>query len=269
VGVISAQSQGALMRRARFINDDESMSNKEFETKESAMTLLLTKQWRYFTHPSRRNAVLSLLIFFILLVESAAIEAAASFIAHQRYSISDVTCPCSRAKSLIATTIHRTKCISFHTVRCNNQLRRNVLFRLRTQPEDANDDGKDDDSSMDKYHTMSSPQKQQQQQQQQQQQEENYSRSLEEKMDNFLDQEFFNPSSVDQNSPLKWFANLVERDYETAEALYASLIIVMLVIVSQELLRIQINGLDHYVPFTRVSGSVGAGSARGGGGGLW
>jgi hypothetical protein len=242
------------------------MSNKEFETEESAMTLLLTKQkrWRLFNHPLRRNVVLLLFILFLLLVES--IEAAASFIA-QRHSVNDLPCPCSRAKSSIATRIHRTKCIPFDTVTCNDHVRRYGLFRLRTQPEDANDDG-NDGNDMDQYHIMSSSQKQQQQQrqQQQQQQQENDSRSFEEKMDNFLDQEFFNPSSVDQKSPLKWFANLVERDYETAEALYASLIIVLLVVVSQELLRMQIIGLDHYVPFTRISGGP-PGSGRGGG--LW
>lgn len=72
----------------------------------------------------------------------------------------------------------------------------------------------------------------------------------------FLDKQFFVPSKVEEGSPLKWFANLVEQDYETAEALFACTIITVLVVISQELLRMQINP-GAYVPF--VPTGVGAG----------
>jgi hypothetical protein len=72
---------------------------------------------------------------------------------------------------------------------------------------------------------------------------------------NFLDRQFFDPSQVQEDSPLKWFANLVEQDYVTAEALYASVIGFLLVVVSQELLRFQLYG-DRYVPFRKVCGDL-------------
>ena len=75
-----------------------------------------------------------------------------------------------------------------------------------------------------------------------------------EEEDDFLDRQFFDPSKVKEGSPLKWFADLVENDYATAEALYASFFISALVIVSQELFRFQIHG-DHYVPF-KTGGSL-------------
>jgi hypothetical protein len=135
------------------------------------------------------------------------------------------------------------------------------------KPEEANDDDDDDDEVDDdnntNEHSTKSSLSSSSSLQKQHQQEKDSERSLEEMVDSFLDQEFFNPSRVNENSPFKWFANLVERDYETAEALYASIIIVMLVIVSQELLRMQINGLHHYVPFTRGAASSAIG------GGLW
>jgi hypothetical protein len=71
----------------------------------------------------------------------------------------------------------------------------------------------------------------------------------------FLDRQFFDPSTVKEGSPLKWFANLVENDYETAEALFASFIIALLVVFTQELLRFQING-DAYIPFKKLGGST-------------
>ena len=72
----------------------------------------------------------------------------------------------------------------------------------------------------------------------------------------FLDRLFFDPSQVKDNSPFKWFATMVEQDYETAEALYASTIIAILVLISQELIRFQVLG-EHYVPFK--SGGSGMG----------
>jgi hypothetical protein len=146
-------------------------------------------------------------------------------------------------------------------------------LQRRAKREEDSDDGGDIDNEKDHYSRKSS--EEQQQQQQQQQQTDSPPRTLEEKMDHFLNRQFFTPSRVDQNSSstnplLKWFANLVERDYETAEALYASLIIVLLVIISQELLRIQISGgLDHYVPFARISAGGNGGGGGGTSNGLW
>jgi hypothetical protein len=68
------------------------------------------------------------------------------------------------------------------------------------------------------------------------------------KDENILDRTFFNPSSIEENSPLRWFANLVQNDYETAEGLYVGIILAVLVLFSQELLRYYING-DQYIPF--------------------
>ena len=71
----------------------------------------------------------------------------------------------------------------------------------------------------------------------------------------FLDKPFFDPNEYDDennDSPrlLGWFANLVKSDYELAETLYVGAIFAVLLVVSQELLRMQMNG-DNYVPFLR------------------
>jgi hypothetical protein len=78
-------------------------------------------------------------------------------------------------------------------------------------------------------------------------------------LDEFLDQPFFDPDSFndDDTSLLGRLAAFVKRDYELAETIYVGLIFVMLVIASQEFLRMQIYG-DHYMPFQ----SLGAGAAR-------
>ena len=60
--------------------------------------------------------------------------------------------------------------------------------------------------------------------------------SLEEKIDAFLDKPFFDPNAP--SSENNWFANLVKNDYESAEALYVGVVVIIGVIVSQELLRI-------------------------------
>jgi hypothetical protein len=79
-------------------------------------------------------------------------------------------------------------------------------------------------------------------------------------LDKFLDKPFFDPDDYDENdaasSPLGWFANLVKSDYELAETLYVGAIFVVLLIVSQELLRMQMGG-ENYVPFLRGGGSAG------------
>lgn len=74
-------------------------------------------------------------------------------------------------------------------------------------------------------------------------------------LDEFLDQPFFDPDQYqdDDRSVLGRLASFIKRDYELAETIYAGLIFVVLVIVSQELLRIQLYG-DQYVPFKSISG---------------
>lgn len=96
--------------------------------------------------------------------------------------------------------------------------------------------------------------------------------TIEEKLDNLLDTQFFDPDQVIDNSDeentknnpiLVWFATLVKNDYQTAEAFYAAGFISVLVIFTQELLRMVKYG-DAYIPFTNI-GSVGGG----GGGSLF
>jgi len=70
------------------------------------------------------------------------------------------------------------------------------------------------------------------------------------RMSSFLDRQFFDPTKEDQG-PLQWFADLTLDDYETAEALYAAAFISLLVIFTQELLRMQLYGND-YIPFKRL-----------------
>jgi hypothetical protein len=80
-------------------------------------------------------------------------------------------------------------------------------------------------------------------------------------MDEFLDTPFFDPDKVlkDENSSplLKRFAAFVQGDYQTAEAVLTGLFFVILIIITQEVLRMQLNGAN-YVPFTRgtIPGSL-------------
>jgi hypothetical protein len=75
----------------------------------------------------------------------------------------------------------------------------------------------------------------------------------EEDIDAFLDSPFYDPDKVledeDSSESSKRFARFVKNDYETAEALLSGAFFVILVIVSQELLRMHIYGSE-YAPFT-------------------
>mmetsp|Transcript_27032 Transcript_27032/g.58168 ORF Transcript_27032/g.58168 Transcript_27032/m.58168 type:complete len:175 (-) Transcript_27032:379-903(-) len=64
----------------------------------------------------------------------------------------------------------------------------------------------------------------------------NNNESMDEKIDSFLDTPFFDPNAPSNDN--NWFANLVKDDYESAEALYAGVVVIFGVIVSQDLLRI-------------------------------
>lgn len=74
-----------------------------------------------------------------------------------------------------------------------------------------------------------------------------------EKLDSFLDKPFFDPENSNNNE--NWFANLVKNDYDAAEALYVGAFLTIMVIVSQELLRIVKYG-DMYVPFGGGGGKL-------------
>jgi hypothetical protein len=76
--------------------------------------------------------------------------------------------------------------------------------------------------------------------------------SFQEQLDQFLDRPFFNPDdyndSDDDNALLAKFARLVKTDYELAEMLYVGILFVILIVGTQEALRMQLHG-DSYVPF--------------------
>lgn len=84
--------------------------------------------------------------------------------------------------------------------------------------------------------------------------------SLQDRLDDFLDRPFFDPDQFDDNdtSFLGNFARLVRNDYELAETLYVGAIFVILIIVTQEVLRAQLFG-DAYVPFVKGNGGNGGG----------
>ena len=76
-------------------------------------------------------------------------------------------------------------------------------------------------------------------------------------VDDFLDTPFFDPNQVDEDddtSPMGWFAKLVKTDYELAETLYVGIILFILLVLSQEILRVYMYG-DNYVPFMRGGAS--------------
>lgn len=80
----------------------------------------------------------------------------------------------------------------------------------------------------------------------------------EDTLDDFLDKPFFDPETYDEedSGPLAWFANLVKNDYALAETLFAGCFFIILLIITQELLRMQLYG-DGYIPFTRLGASGG------------
>lgn len=76
--------------------------------------------------------------------------------------------------------------------------------------------------------------------------------SVSEALNSLLDKQFFDPDRYDEDDtgPLAWFANFVKRDYEFAETVYVGVYLTVLVIVTQEVLRMQLYG-DRYIPFTK------------------
>ena len=79
-------------------------------------------------------------------------------------------------------------------------------------------------------------------------------------LDDWLDKPFFNPLDYDDEDDSTWqarLANFVKSDYNLAEFLYAGTFLAIMLIISQELFRMQLYGAD-YVPFTSNSQNVNA-----------
>lgn len=72
-------------------------------------------------------------------------------------------------------------------------------------------------------------------------------------LDDFLDQPFFDPDQVLADKESNWWSRrlalFVQQDYETAELWIAGVWFGILIVVTQELLRLQMAGWDQYVPF--------------------
>ena len=81
----------------------------------------------------------------------------------------------------------------------------------------------------------------------------NGNENIENKIDAFLDKPIFDPDS--ESNQDNWFANLVKNDYDSAEALYVGVVVIVGVIVSQELLRIVKYG-GNYFPFGGGGGNL-------------
>jgi len=75
--------------------------------------------------------------------------------------------------------------------------------------------------------------------------------------DEFLDTPFYDPDRVleneDSSETSKRIANWIKGDYETAETLIAGTFFVVLIIIAQEIVRMQMYG-DSYVPFSNHGG---------------
>jgi hypothetical protein len=84
--------------------------------------------------------------------------------------------------------------------------------------------------------------------------------NLADRVDTWLDQPFFEPESVSEKDPqwMQQLASWIQNDYETVEAVYAATFLAFMVILTQEAVRIQLYGWDHYVPFQSSSGSSSA-----------
>lgn len=81
-----------------------------------------------------------------------------------------------------------------------------------------------------------------------------------EQLDDWLDKPFFDPTEYDENDDSTWQARLatfVKSDYDVAELVYAGTFLAFMLVVSQELFRMQLYGAD-YVPFTSNSQTVNA-----------
>jgi hypothetical protein len=78
--------------------------------------------------------------------------------------------------------------------------------------------------------------------------------------DTFLDTPYFDPNSIlndpnNTNSIQQQLALWVQDDYHTIELILTGIYCILLIIITQELLRIQIYGIENYIPFTKGSAS--------------
>ena len=129
--------------------------------------------------------------------------------------------------SLLLTIVLVISWIESHAFVVPTTMSRPVVLMLRLS--DENNDGNNDNDSNQKQE------------------------SIGESLDNLLDKQFFDPEAYGESDtgPLAWFANFVKRDYEFAETVYVGVYLTVLVIVTQEVLRMQLYG-DKYMPFTRI-----------------
>jgi len=77
-------------------------------------------------------------------------------------------------------------------------------------------------------------------------------------LDDWLDTPFFDPLAYEDDDDSTWqarLANFVKTDYNAFEFLYAGTFLAFMLVVSQELFRMQLYGAD-YVPFTSNSQTV-------------
>lgn len=81
-----------------------------------------------------------------------------------------------------------------------------------------------------------------------------------EQFGDWLDKPFFDPMDYDEDDDSSWqarLANFVKSDYNSFELVYAGTFLAFMLVVSQELFRVQLYGAD-YVPFTSNSQTVNA-----------
>jgi hypothetical protein len=75
--------------------------------------------------------------------------------------------------------------------------------------------------------------------------------------DTFLDTPFFDPNKILNDHPnntnriQRQLALWVQKDYHTMELICTGLYCIVLIIITQELLRIHIYGIENYIPFTK------------------
>lgn len=77
-------------------------------------------------------------------------------------------------------------------------------------------------------------------------------------LDDWLDKPFFDPMAFEDHDDSTWqarLANFVKADYDLFEFIYAGTFLAFMLIVSQELFRMQLYGAE-YVPFTSNSHTV-------------
>lgn len=83
--------------------------------------------------------------------------------------------------------------------------------------------------------------------------EDNEKNTLMDRLNDFLDTPIINIEDDNEDDNANWFKTLLKNDYDLAEALYTSAFLTIMVVLSQELLRMQMYG-ENYVPFKSGGG---------------